>query len=142
MARAFVFRDKIIVTAVIDIADGPSPVLLAHDVDNDTLGQTIVSCIKDFRHARRGEQLGTTPREWPAFKLSGMKTVKAFEDELIDIRIQAFNTVIQFYARPYRTLRHYLEMYGCSNQFANEEIGKTMREVVKGAQALRASGVL
>jgi hypothetical protein len=141
-ARAFVFRDKIIVTTVIDIADGPNPILLPLDVADDVLGRTIFDCIKKFRHMRRGEQLGTTLREWPAFKLSGMKTVKAFEAELMDVRIQAFNTVIQFYARPYQTLRHHLEMYGCSSQGDDVQIGETFRQVVQGAEALRTQGIV
>lgn len=141
-ARAFVFREKIIVTSVIDQWDGPDPIVLPADIDDLTLGETIFDCIKNYRHARSSEQLVSSSRDWPAFKLSGTKTVKAFEAELWDIRLRAYNLTVEYYARPYRTLRPHLQMYGTADQYLREQMGATFKQVVRGAQALQAHSIV
>lgn len=143
-SRAFAYEDKIIVTSVIGIFDGPDPVVLPADVADDELGRTIYNRTKAYRANRPDEKLGGTPREWPAFRVSGASTVRKFEQSLWDLFIEARGLSLVITARPYKTLRPHLAMQSVAimKDREHEELGAAFRQALAGARVLREEGIL
>lgn len=136
-------EDKFIVCSIAGIAEYGEPTVLDANASDEALGLAL--CDKLLAFKPKNEQDLTTLKQddWAAFKASGAKTGKAFEQKSIYVYIRTANTAIEIEATPRLTNENELKaLCSISNGRNHSEIGKAIRKATNAATLLRNAGVL
>jgi hypothetical protein len=141
VARLYEYDSRYFVCSVRWIAEIGEPSVLAHDVGLQALGETISRHLVDFDPSEfniRDRKL----TDWPAFKASGAKSVRAFEANAWQCQLKRVGTTFEVWASPQLSLKEHLSAYSSANGALAEQIGQAVRNALSGAKAMRASGVV
>jgi hypothetical protein len=96
-------RAKIIISPVDCIEKGfhteqePNAVL-PYDCSRETIGQAVWESLLLFRHTPNVNLRPRNRTDWPAFRASGAKSVRAFEDEYVRVSVVALPCVLRVLA--------------------------------------------
>lgn len=136
-------EEKFIICAIAGFAEHGSPEVLDIDTSDDALGLALCDKLLEFKP--EGEFSGASRKltDWAAFKSSGAKTVKSFENNSVFVYVRTANTAIDMEAAPRVTLEKELKArYVLSNGSSHSEIGRAIRKVIKAANVLRQAKML
>ena len=64
------------------------PVSIPRDSPSETLGQGVWEALLRFGATPEGDLTPYTEREWPAYRASGCKSLRAFEEEFVEVRVR------------------------------------------------------
>lgn len=143
-AAIYLYNDeKFIVCSVAGIAEYGEPVVLDVNTPDNELGLALCDKLLEFK-PRNTEDLSKSKLEdWAAFKVSGEKTGKSFEEKSMYVYIKTVKSAINIEASPRVSLEKQLRaLCSISNGLSHSEIGNAIRKAVKAATVLRQSGML
>ena len=102
LATVYVPRSlkKIIVCAHNTIEKGflyeqDDPVSMPSDAPNEILGQSVWEALLRLRYTPGVNLRSQKKTDWPAYKASGCKSVRAFEDEFVRVSVRGFPAVLR-----------------------------------------------
>lgn len=135
-------NSKFIICKIASIMEYGEPIVLPHDVDNLTLGKTVYEAVLGFKLLDDREQISHSLTDWEAFKASGEKTVKAFEQKSTYLNINTHNEALKISARPKVTNDRCLSaVYSASIRNLEVEVGVALKKAIKASEALRTAGL-
>lgn len=69
--------------------------LISPDAPADTLGQSVWEALLSFRASASPDLASRKKTDWPAYRASGVKTVRAFEGGYVHVSVEAFPCVLR-----------------------------------------------
>lgn len=141
-ARLYLHEDRqLLISSVNGIAETGPVTVLATDVDDETLGRTICDHLLAFRPRSPDNMRDQKLTDWPAYKASGAKSVKRFEENAWMVFVDTVNSTVRFEASPYRS--HHQAVFAAGRAgLDHADIGATLKRVLTAAEALRTAGVV
>ncbi|MCL9999908.1 MAG: hypothetical protein NBV68_11045 [Erythrobacter sp.] len=139
-ARLYAFRDRIFVCSVRWIAETESLTVLDAACDDASLGSSILHHLAEFSDQPM-DLSGYKLTDWPAYRASGAKSVKAFERELWHVYLSIMNSAVLVRASPRLTnADHELGIYASANLALPEQVGAATRSAIAAVKRLRDVG--
>jgi hypothetical protein len=141
-ARAY-FYEKIgfIISTVSGIAETGKPTIVPFDATNSELGRSVCDHLLCFDPKSPNDMRGMKQTDWPAFQVSGAKSVSSFESHSWMIHADTVNTVVVVEAAPRLSLHSEIRVRGVAT-LSHEEIGATIRKALAAARVLREKSVI
>lgn len=140
--RAY-FYEKVgfIISSVSGIAETGAPTIAPADISNFELGTTI--CDHLLRYAPRSpdNMRSSKPTDWLAYRASGAKSVRNFQEHSWRIRVSTMNTAVLVESSPSLSLHSEIYVGGIATA-SHETIGTTVRKALNAAMALRKQFVI
>lgn len=141
-ARLYEYRTSLIVCS--QSAEWETEALTKLDIligDAD-LGDAVLEHLYDFRpdvEADPSKKL----TDWPAYKVSGAKSVRAFERELWQVQLNVMNSAVLVNARPRLSLNDFcLSSSTMANRSQPAQVGRAVRQAIAAVKVLREQGVV
>lgn len=136
-ARLYEFHDSYFIAGVRWIAEVGTPSVLSVDVGSAELGRTILSHLAMYEPAEFDIR-DKKKSDWPAFKASGAKSVKAFESHLWHCDLEQTGNCFEVWARPRLTLKQGLSAH-CSVPCHDPiNVGNAVKDALNAAKAMRS----
>ena len=136
-ARLYLYEEKhrIIVSSVSGIAETGNPTILPDDISDEELGRTVCDHLLEFDpNTPRGRP--PNPREWPAFRASGARSVTRFESHSWYVHVETVGVSIRVNANPRKSLHREISVEGIARP-DHANLGAVIRRALSGAIALR-----
>jgi hypothetical protein len=139
----FYFYDQrmFIVSAVSWIAEVGEPVVLPADVDDAALGRCVCDHLVLFETIPHKNARDAKLKDWGAFRVSGAKSARSFEEKSYMLRAETKNSVVFVDAAPRLSLHQEICARGVSNA-GHAELGAAIRRTLKAAMELRRAGII
>ncbi|MHA7000257.1 hypothetical protein [Aeromonas schubertii] len=143
-ASLYLYDDvKFIVCSIAGIAEYGVPTVLDMNTSDESLGLALCEKLLDFKPNNERNLTNLKLDDWAAYKASGAKTGKAFEQKSIYAHIITVNSAIEIEAAPRITNEKELKaLCSISNGRKHSEIGTAIRKAINAAILLRKAGVL
>ncbi len=136
-------NERFIVCSIACFAEYGTPKTLDLDTSDDELGLALCDKLLEFRPELEDPRPSRKLTDWAAFKASGAKTVKSFENKSTFVYVRTVNTAIDIEAAPRVTLEKELKARCViSNTSSHSEIGRAIRKAIKAANVLRQASML
>ncbi len=117
--------------------------LLVEPVEDAALGEKVCDGLFRFEARDVPPMAGRKKSDWPSYRKSGARSMKAFERRLTWVRIQTRNGELIFDAYPALTNHPGVSVNGMlAISASHAEIGALLRRVVRGVTAMRRDGVI
>jgi hypothetical protein len=129
-----------IVSAVSGITEHGDVSVLPHDCTDQALGDTIWAHLLQYQ-VQTPDIAKRKPTDWAAFKASGERSVRKFEQSCYFMRVETCNQAVLLNAQPHNSLKPTLSMAAMANH-EKTAIGKAVRECFAGARVLREHNLL
>ena len=71
------------------------PVSMPWDVPNERLGQSVWEALLLLRHTPGVNLRSQKKADWPAYRASGCKSVRAFEEEFVRVSVRGLSTILR-----------------------------------------------
>lgn len=113
---------------------------LKQDVSDHELGLLICDHLLQFRRTEP-QGVRTKQTDWPAYRASGARSVRAFESKAWMVQVFARGGAIDIVAAPRKTLKPQLAAHYMATA-RHTDIGAGVRSALKAAQTLREQAVL
>lgn len=141
-ASLYFYNDeKFIVCAIADIREHGEPTVLDRDVPDDVLGLAV--CDKLIAYTPRHKPSGHKLDDWPAYRASGAKSGKAFEQASTFVYVSTINTAIRIAASPRVTNDDTLRaVCTVASTQMHVDIGAAVRKAIAASATLREAGLL
>ena len=140
-ARAYLHQGSgFIISSVAGIAEAGDVTVLPHDCTEHALGDAIWAHLLQYE-VKSPHIADRKATDWAAFKASGERSVRKFQESCYFMRIETLNQAVLLNARPHNSLKPTLSMAAMANH-DKAAIGKAVRECFNGARVLREQGVL
>jgi hypothetical protein len=135
--------DKFIVSSIAGIAEYGEPIVLDANTTDESLGLALCDKLLEFKPRNNQDLSRSKLDDWPAYKASGAKSGKAFEQKSTYVYVTTINSAIHIEAAPRATNEQNLKAL-CSipNGRSHSEIGAAVRKAINAATLLRNAGVL
>lgn len=117
------------------------PTRLPMTVDDSELGRVV--CQHLLAHVAEVPVFGKDFKasDWPAYRASKAKSITGFKAKSFMIRIEFLNGSIRAEAQPTKSLHPHITVTGWANP-EHHALGTMIRRILRGADALRAAGVV
>ena len=139
-ARLYDYSNRYFICTVSGISETRSITVLDAECDNDVVGSSILEHLAEysFKEIHKADDKLT---DWPAFRASGAKSVKAFEKDLWQVHIAVMNSAVMFDAQPRKSNDpHDLFASTSANRNLPDMIGAALRSALSAAKLLREHG--
>ncbi len=141
-ARVYLYDDaKLIVTSCSGIAESGTPTVFPLDVGNSELGLCICDHLLSFTPESPNNMRDRKMTDWPAYKASGAKSVRSFQEKTWLMSVSTINLVIRMEAGPINSLWPEIEAQGICNP-VHEKMGEIVQRTFRGAKAMREQGII
>jgi hypothetical protein len=141
-ARLYEYRTSLIVCSQNAEWETEALTKLDNSVGDAEIGDAVLKHLRDFRpdvDANPGKKL----TDWPAYKVSGAKSVKAFERELWQVQLHIMNSAVLVSAQPRLTLNDFrLSSSTMADRSQPAQVGSAVRQAIAAAKVLREQGVV
>ena len=141
-AAIYLYDDSVfILSAIAGSTEDGEPVVLDVDVSDEALGETVCDKLIEYElHERRGRPSHPV-RDWEAFKASGARSGRGFEERSFYGYVQTINTAIRIDVTPRKT-NHPEISVSCSlsNGQPHTSIGAAVRRAFEASKTLRQAG--
>ncbi|MBB6427315.1 hypothetical protein [Sphingopyxis sp. JAI128] len=142
VARIYEFDGQLFVCSVAGISETDSLSVFPDNVDSDTLGEAAIHHLMEYDQEDSRDMREAKRHDWKAFKESGAKSVKAFEDKLWHVDVRISNGDITIEARPRLSLKSHLEVTAHARCTDPEKVGAAVKEAIHAAKTLQANGLM
>lgn len=133
-------NEKFIVCSITGITEYGEPIVLDVDTSDENLGKALCDKLLDFS-PKCLDGSNYTLSDWKAFKASGAKTARKFENKSVYIYVTTVNAAIIIEAAP-RTSNEKNLKARCSTTGKHVQVGADIRKAIKASKALRDAGML
>jgi hypothetical protein len=141
-ARLYFYDEtKFIVCSASGISESGEPTVLPPDVSDDDLGRCVCDHLLSFNPKSPENMREHKMRDWPAYKASGAKSIRAFQERTWRMMLTTSNTTIMIDAAPVNTLWREITAHGTSLP-RHDNVGRVIRRTLRGAMVLRENGVI
>ncbi|RYF89257.1 MAG: hypothetical protein EON95_19100 [Caulobacteraceae bacterium] len=140
-ASLYLYEGRLLISAIRGIAECGPIIGLSTDIDDETLGRTICDQLLAFRAQSPDDLRSRKLTDWEAYRASGAKSVKRFEERAWIVYIRAEHSLVRFEARPYRSPHEEVFAAGRASP-DHADCGATLKRTLRAAEALRAAGVI
>ncbi len=140
-ARLYEYKNSIMVCSVRWIAETDSITVFDSDVTDHSLGLAVQKHLAEYDPSEcdlRGRKL----TDWTAFKASGARSIKSFEENLWCVNLAIMNSAILIAACPNKSRKQDVTVSVTASKSVSEQIGAAIREAIAGAKMLREQGFL
>lgn len=139
----FYSNARFIVCCIADITEYGEPIVLDADVPDERLGLAVCDQLLNYETRNKRHHSKSTLDDWAAYKASGAKSGRSFEDNCTFVYVTTVNTAIVIEAAPRVTNAQELAAR-CSipNGRTHDEIGAAVRKAIKASRVLRDAGML
>lgn len=143
-AAAYFYNDeKFIVCSIANITEYGEPIVLEANASEQQLGVALCDKLLQYQANDNRKQSKSKLEDWAAFKASGAKSGRAFEQNSIYVYVTTINTAINIDAAPRVSNEQDLQARCVvSNGRTHSEIGMALRKAIKAAMVLRNAGML
>ena len=139
-ARMYEYDSRFFVCSVQWIAETESLTELDASSDDKAIGEAVLRHLAEYSPDQL-DLRNDKATDWPAFKTSGARSIKAFERKLWHMDLATMNSAILVWARPRLTLNdNGLSAYATGNRNIPESVGAAVRSALGAAKLLRQSG--
>ena len=136
-------EDKFIVCSIAGISEFGDPVVLDANVTDEELGLALCDKLLEFQSKTEQDLSKLKLDDWAAYKVSGAKTGKAFEQKCIYLYVRTVNSAINIEAAPRLSNERELRaLCTISNGRKHSEVGAAIRKAISAATLLRDAGML
>jgi len=141
-ARLYEYQDLLIVCSVEWIAETESLTVFETSVDSTLLGSAALQHLAEYSAAER-DLSSHRKKDWPAFRASGARSVRAFERLLWHVDLALMNSAVLIWAAPRLSLNNEeISAYASASRHDPEKVGTAIRKAISAAKALRAQSVV
>jgi hypothetical protein len=141
-ARLYLYDDvKLIVCSVAGISETGNPTVLPLDVSDSDLGCCICDHLLEFDPKSPTDMRSHKKSDWGAYRVSGAKSMRRFEEKSWMALIATVNSVIVINAFPRNSLWPEINAYGSSSPL-HDKLGRTVRRTLRAAMVLRENGIV
>lgn len=141
-ARLYLYDETtFIVCSVSGISETGEPTMLPPDVSDNDLGCCVCDHLLSFNPKSPENMRTHKVSDWPAYKASGAKSIRAFQERTWRMMLTTSNTTIMIDAAPINTLWHEITAHGTSLP-RHDNVGRVIRRTLRGAIVLRENGVI
>lgn len=139
----FYNNDMYIVCSIAEASEYGEPTVLDSNVSDENIGLVVCDKLLEFRPRSIGTRSKPTLDDWSAYKVSGAKSGKAFEQKSIFVYISTVNTDIHVEVAP-RVLFDQGRRALCTmaNGCSHSEIGAAIRKAIDASILLCNAGAL
>lgn len=143
-AAVYLYNDeKFIICSIAGISEYGEPAILNAAASDESLGLSLCDRLLQFQRSAERDISKDTLNDWAAFKASGAKTAKAFEQKSIYVYVTTMNSAIRIEAGPRVTNDGSIKaLCSISNGRDHSEIGAAIRKAIEATKALRNVGML
>lgn len=143
-ATLYLYNDeKFIICSVAGISEYGEPAIFDTAVSDQSLGLSLCDKLLQFQRSAGRDISKDTLNDWAAFKASGAKSAKAFEQKSIYVYVTTMNSAIRIEAAPRVTNEENLKaLCSISNGRDHSEIGAAIRKAIEASKVLRNVGML
>lgn len=143
-ATAYAIGDRIIISQSVGV--GPElevgePIVLTTDIDDEHLGRAICDQLLAFRRGPLPDMRDRKLTDWAAYRASGARSIKQFEAKGYRISLRTVGDSIRLEAAPITSLHEAIGVAAIAPP-DHADGGARCRRVLKGAAALRDSGIV
>ena len=141
-AAIYLYDDSVfILSAIAGNTEAGEAVVLDVDVSDDALGETVCDKLIEYEPKERPDRSSHPVRDWEAFKASGARSGRGFEERSFYGYVQTINTAIRIDVTPRKT-NHPEISASCSlsNGQPHSSIGAAVRRAFSAAKILRKAG--
>jgi len=137
-ASLYIFNNELIlISATTLIAETGSPKSLSLAASNEEIGIAVIDKLLECCAVPYETAVAKKPSEWPCYVSSGAKSIRAFEEKSIHMRIETISTAIQIKARPVTTNKNLFVGATHSLGCEAEELGESVRLLSEAVLRLR-----
>ena len=141
-ARLYVYDNtKFIICSVAGIAEVGEPTVLQLDVSESDLGRSVCDHLLQFDPRSPGNLRERKMSDWAAYRVSGAKSMRRFEEKSMMVHFETINLVIRIDAAPRNSLWREISAHGVESP-DHEKLGHTIRRTIKAARILRENGII
>lgn len=140
-AALYIYDGRLFVCAVQWIAETGEAEILPDTVADRTLGQSICNHLVAFDPGGAHDLRNRKKTDWPAWRASGAKTVRQFEQSAFRLDVRTSGTQIALEAAPLTTLHSEMCVRALVSPW-HVDIGAAARRVLRAAETLRQAGVV
>src|SRR5262245_59862860 len=141
VARLYAYEGNLYICRVRWISEVGIPEVFPETVDDEILGNAVLAHLDafdpsefDIRNVKR--------TDWPAFKASGAKSVKAFERQAWFCDASQRGSNFEVSAGPCFTLKEDLTAQASVSPADPQNVATAIRDALGGARVMRAEGIL
>ena len=141
-AAIYLYDDSVfILSAIAGNTEFGEAVVLDIDVSDESLGETVCDKLIEYEPDERPNKSSHPIRDWEAFKASGARSGRGFEERSFYGYVQTINTAIRIDVTPRKT-NHPEISASCSlsNGQPHSSIGAAVRRAFAAAKILRKAG--
>ena len=142
-ASIYRYKDKIILCAVAGNTETGEPLVLATDASDEQLGLALCDQLLQYTPKEDQNRPKSTLSNWEAYKASGAKSARSFEENAMFVYVMTINTAINIEAAPrVSNEQELVAQCSISNGRNHAEMGVAVRKAIRAAEVLRDAGML
>ncbi|UCH47403.1 MAG: hypothetical protein JSU95_15190 [Betaproteobacteria bacterium] len=142
-ASIYRYKDKFILCSIAGNTEYGEPLLLGTDISDDKLGLALCDQLLQYKAKEDRDCPKSSLSNWRAFKASGAKSVRSFEENAMFVYVRTINTAINIEAAPrVANEQELVALCSISNGRNHAEVGATVRKAIRAAEVLRDAGML
>lgn len=140
-ARVYLYDErKLLISSVSGIAEVGAVSVLPWEIDDEALGLAICDHLLAFRPNSPPDMPALKLADWAVLRASGARSGKAFEAKAWMVLVETCNAAISFDARPRATFHDSAVFAGGSSSQEHARCGRTLKQTLEAAMALRSAG--
>ena len=142
-AAIYRYKDKFILCAVAGNTEHGEPLVLGTDASDEQLGLALCDQLLQYAARENRDQPKSSLNDWQAYKASGAKSARSFEENAMFVYVRTVNTAINIQAAPrVSNEQELVAQCSISNGRTHSEIGVAVRKAIRAAEVLRDAGML
>ncbi len=142
-AAVYLYESKFIICSISGFTEYGEPVVLEEDVSDEDLGRAVCDALLAYKRDNPPGRNADRLADWGAFRASGAKSGKAFENNSWYVYVRTINTVFRMEARPRVSNNKYLVAAATKPLGTlHVGVGQSLRKAIAGAKALRKEGLV
>jgi hypothetical protein len=142
-ASIYRYKDKFILCSVAGNTEYGEPLVLATDASDEQLGLALCDQLLQYTTKGNRDRPKSSLSDWEAYKASGAKSARSFEENAMFVYVTTVNTAINIQAAPrVSNEQELVAQCSISNGRTHAEMGATVRKAIKAAEVLRDAGML
>lgn len=136
-ARAHYYNDSLfIISSIAGNYEAGQPSVLDKQVSDSELGKTFCDHLLKFQLRSPEDAWRGKETDWPAFRVSGARSVKGFETRSYLISVRTINTAVVVSVSPRESIYGEISVQGSAGA-DHERLGAVIRHALKCAMTLR-----
>ena len=136
-------ESRFIISSIAGNTEYGEPVVLDAGVANDELGLAVCDTLLAYKRDNPRRHSAGKLEDWAAFRASGAKSGKAFENKSWYVYVRTINTAMRMEAQPRISNNQDLAaVASLSTGAMHVAIGQALRKAIAGAKALRKENLV